>query len=96
MAALGKAKYFTTSDLKSRYWQIPLNEEDMDKMAFNCHRGLYKYNVMPFGLANAPGIFQELTSVVLLGLENFAMAYLDDIIIFSASEGEHKQHSKNF
>ena len=46
---------------------------------------------MPFGLANVPGIFQELMSVVLHGLENFAMAYLDDIIIFSASE-EHKQY----
>ena len=51
-----------------------------------------EYNVMPFGLANAPGIFQELMSVVLHGLEDFAMAYLDDIIIFSASEEEYKQH----
>ena len=49
---------------------------------------------MPFGLASAPGIFQELMSVVLPGLGNFAMAYLDDMIIFSASEEEHKQHIK--
>ena len=46
---------------------------------------------MPFGLANVPGIFQELMSIVLHGLEYFAMAYLDDIILFSASE-EHKQY----
>ena len=47
---------------------------------------------MPFGLPNVTGIFQELMSIVLHGLENFAMAYLDDIITFSAPEEEHKQH----
>ena len=46
---------------------------------------------MPFSLATAPGIFQELMSIVLHGLGHFAMAYLDDIITFSASEEEHKQ-----
>ena len=91
-AALGKAKYFTTLDLKSSYWQIPLNKEDKEKMAFTCHRGLYECNVMPFGLENPPGIFQELMSLVLHGLGNFAMAYLDDIFIFSTSEEEHKQN----
>ena len=49
---------------------------------------------MPFGLANAPGIFQQLMSVVLGGLEQFAMAYLDDILIFSASVDEHLRHLK--
>ena len=55
------------------------------EMAFTCHRGFYEYNVMPFGFANASGMFQELISFVLHGLEDFAMAYLDDIIIFSTS-----------
>ena len=91
LATLVKAKYFTTLDLKSGHWQIQLNEEDKEKMAFTCHRGLCKYNVMPFGLTSAPRIFQELMSVVLHGLENFAVAYLDDVII-SISEEEHKQH----
>ena len=49
---------------------------------------------MSFGLANAPRIYQELMSIVLHGLGDFAMAYLDDIIIFSASE-EHIQHIQN-
>ena len=62
------------------------------KHAFTCHRGLFECNVMPFGLANAPGIFQELMTVVLHGLGDFIMAYLDDIIIFSTPEEEHKQH----
>ena len=48
-----------------------MNEEDKEKTAFTCHtchRGLYEYNVMPFGIANDPGIFQELMSIVLHGL----------------------------
>ena len=68
---------------------MPLNEEDKEKTAITCHRGLYEYSGMPFGLTNAPGIFQELMSIVLHGLGDFSMAYLDDIIIFSASEEEH-------
>ena len=71
LATLGKAKHFTTLDLKSGYWQIPLNEEDREKTAFTCHSSLYKDNVMPFGLANAPGIFQELMSVSLAWSRKF-------------------------
>ena len=48
---------------------------------------------MPFDVANATGIFQELMSIVLHGLGDFAMAYLDDII-FSSSLEEHKQHGQ--
>ena len=88
VAAPGMAKYFTTLNLKSGYWQILLNKKDKEKTLFTCHRGLSEYSVMPFGLANSPGIFQEIMSIVLHGLENFAMAYLDHII-FSASEEEH-------
>ena len=81
LAVLGKADFFTTLDFRSGYWQIPIDENDKEKTAFTCHKGLYKYNVMPFGLANAPGIFQELMSIILQDLGNFAMAFLDDIII---------------
>ena len=49
-----------------------------------------------FGLAISPGMFQELMSIVLHDLGNFAMAYLDDIIILSASEVEHKQHIQKY
>ena len=58
LAVLGKAEFFTTLDWKSGYWQIPIDENDKEKTAFTCYRGLYEYNIMPFGLANAPGIFQ--------------------------------------
>ena len=91
---LGECKYFTSLDLKSGYWQVAMNEKDKEKTAFACHRGLFEFNVMPFGLSNAPAVFQELISVVLQGCDRFATAYLDDIMIFSATLEEHMQHLK--
>ena len=80
LALLGKAKYFTSLDLKSGYWQVAMDEQDKEKTAFACHKGLFEFNVMPFGLSNAPAVFQELMSVILQGCNNFATAYLDDIM----------------
>ena len=89
LASLGSAKYFSKLDLKSRYWQVELHEHDKEKSAFTCHRGLFHFKVMPFGLTNAPGVFQELMSIELRGQEDFALAYLDDILIFSNTIGDH-------
>ncbi|MCG7879415.1 MAG: RNase H-like domain-containing protein, partial [Candidatus Thiodiazotropha endolucinida] len=92
LALLGRAKYFTSLDLKSGYWQVAMDEKDKEKTAFACHKGLFEFNVMPFGLSNAPAVFQELMSVVLQGCNDFATAYLDDILIFSSSLEEHLRH----
>lgn len=92
LAQLGQAKYFTTLDLKSGYWQVAMDEESKSKTAFACHRGLFQFNVMPFGLCNAPAIFQNLMAVVLQGLEDFTTAYLDDVIIWSTDAEQHQQH----
>ena len=89
LALLGKSTYFSTLDLRSGYWQVALDRNDREKTAFACHTGLYQFRVKLFGLANAPGIFQQLMSVVLHGLEQFAMAYLDDILVFSTNASEH-------
>lgn len=45
--------------------------------------GLFQFRIMPFGLANASGIFQQLMSIVLSGIEEFTMTYLDNILVFS-------------
>ena len=92
LALLGKAKYFTSFDLKSGYKQVLMDEADKEKTAFACHRGLFEFNVMPFGLSNAPAVFQELMSVVLQGLGDFAIAYLDDILVFSPTLEDHLKH----
>ena len=92
LALLGKAKYFTSLDLKNGYWQVAMDDKDKEKTAFTCQKGLFEFNVMPFGLSNAPAVFQELMSVVLRGYHDFATAYLDDILIFSSTLEKHKRH----
>ena len=53
-----------------------MDENDKEKTAFACHRGLFQFNVMPFGSTAAPAIFQELMAKVLQGLDRFTTAYL--------------------
>ena len=92
-ASLGGAKFFSCLDLKSGYWQIAVHENDKPKTAFVSHQGLYEFNVMPFGLTNAPAVFQELMNNVLKGIRNkFAMAYIDDILVYSETYEDHIRH----
>ncbi len=53
------ARWFTTIDLANGYWQIEMEEKDKEKTAFICEQGLYEFNVMPFGLKNAPAHFKD-------------------------------------
>lgn len=92
LCLLGKARYFTALDLKSGYWQVQLDEKSKEKTAFACHKGLFQFNRMPFGLSNAPAVFQELMNIVLQGKEDFSIAYLDDILIFSETAEKHLEH----
>ena len=94
---LDGAKYFTTLDLASGFWQIQVEPESRAKTAFVTPQGLYEFLVMPFGLTNAPAVFQRLMHKVLSGLnpedgKDFVTAYLDDILIFSNSLSEHLYH----
>ena len=88
------AKIFTTLDLHSGYYHIALDNKSKAKTAFVTPFGKYKFNAGPFGLAQAPAYFQQLISIVLQDCSNFAMAYLDGIIIFSQNEQEHLKHIK--
>ena len=92
LSLLGKAKYFTSLDLKSGYYQVKVAEEDKEKTAFSTFKGQWEWNTMPFGLCNAPNVFMQLMDVVLEGLESFAVAYIDDILIFSTTLEEHWEH----
>ena len=91
-ANLCGAKIFTTLDLHSGYYHITLDNESKAKTAFVTPFGKYEFNAVPFGLAQAPAYFQQLISIVLQDCSDFAMAYLDDIIIFSQNEQEHLKH----
>ena len=85
LEALKGAKIFSTLDLKSGDWQVPINEEHKSKMVFRTSSGqLYEFNRLPFGLCNAPGTSSRLMDNVLSGLSwKVCLYYLDDIIVFS-------------
>lgn len=84
--ALGESQWFSTLDLQSGYWQVEMAPEDKEKTAFTFGHGLYEFNVMPFGLANAPATFQRLMELVLNGVPPQAcLVYLDDIIVHGRS-----------
>ena len=89
--ALHGAKWFSTLDLKSGYWQVPIAEQDKEKTAFRTSSGqLFEFNQVPFGLCNAPATFSRLMDRVLAGLHwETCLFYLNDIIVFSSTWEEH-------
>ena len=93
--ALGGARYFSTLDLASGYWQVEVDSKDREKTAFVTPFGLFQFRVMPFGLCNAPATFQRLMERVLAGLHWVTcLVYLDDIIIFSRTVEKHIEQLK--
>ena len=89
------AKYFTLLDMKSGYWQIPLDEQAKLKTAFSTRHGHYHWNVLPFGLTNGVAGYQRRINTVLARcLDLFVLVYIDDILIFSRTTKEHERHVK--
>ncbi len=87
------ASFFTKLDLRNAYHLVRIREGDEWKTAFNTPRGHFEYCILPFGLSNAPAVFQALVNDVLREmLDQFIYVYLDDILIFSHSLQEHVQH----
>lgn len=84
---------YSKIDLFKAYFQVPIAEEDKCKTAIITPFGLYEFNVMSFGLKNAPATFQRFINEVFSGL-NFVFPYLDDILIASTSEEQHEIHLK--
>lgn len=66
---LASAVWFSTLDLASGYWQVEVDPRDKEKNAFTTRAGLFEFNVLPFGLCNAPSTFQRLMEVVLADLQ---------------------------
>ena len=88
---LNRATYFTTLDLRAGYHHIPLDKPSIPKMAFNSPFRKFEYVKVLFGLTQALAYFQELMTGILKEFP-FAIAYLDDIVIFSKTPQEHLSH----
>ena len=92
---LRKSKYISKIDLTKGFWQIPLTEQSKEKSAFITPFGHYQFTVMPFGMINSSASFVRLMKRVLLNCEDFADAFIDDIIIFSETWLDHLKHIRN-
>ena len=87
-AILAGGKSFTKLDLAHAYSQIPLSKASKQYVTINTHKGLYRYNRLPFGITAAPSIFQRLMETLLQGIPHVSI-YLGDILITGTSEDDH-------
>lgn len=89
-------KYFTKLDVNSAFWSIPVREKDKYKLAFVTHQGHWQWKCLPFGLKTSPAIFQRVLSSVLQknNLSEFAVNYIDDILIHSGNYEDHLKQVK--
>ena len=91
MESLVGAKYFSTMDLKSCFWQVKVSEDSHQYTAFTVSSmGVYKFLCMPYSLCNALAMFQHLMQNCLGELNLlFAMVYLDNVIMYSETPEDH-------
>ena len=93
LSSFSGSKWFSVIDLNAAFHQIGFStEQDAELAAFVTESGHYQMKCMPFGLTNAPAIMQQLIDRVLAPHKRYALAYMDDIVIFSATFEDHVKH----
>lgn len=91
--SLGEATVFSTLNANSGYWQVEIEEHYRNKTPFPSHHNLCSFVRMPFGLKNAPGTFQQTMDVIVACVNwQFALVYLEDIVIFLKTPEERIEH----
>ena len=86
--ALNGGEKFTKLDLSEAYLQIKLEEQSKQYLVINTHQGLYQFNRLPYGVASAPAIFQQIMEQILPKLPG-VVCYIDDILITGRNDDEH-------
>ena len=92
--SIQESKIFSKFDCKSGFWQIKMHPDSIEWTAFTYLLGHYEWLVMPFGLKNAPSIFQRKMDEVFSKYKKFVCIYIDDILVHSKSREEHVGHLK--
>ena len=87
---------YSKFDMKFGFWQIQIQESDRYKTTFNVPFGKYEWNVMSFGLKNAPSEFQKIMNDIFNPYSKFIIVYIDDVLIFSQNIDQHFKHIQTF
>ena len=91
IGTIGGAKFITVCDVQNAYWQIPIAKKDCHKTAFVTSKGKYVFKVLPFGIANAPWVFQRAMSLAFanFGQRSGLLVCMDDVIACYATSEAH-------
>lgn len=90
LANLSGGRYFSKLDMSQAYLQLPLDEPSKELVTINTHKGLYRFNRLPFGVSCAPSVFQRTMDNLFQGVKGVSV-YIDDILITGATVEEHLQ-----
>jgi len=93
-ATLGEGKEFTKLDLSQAYQQLELDEESEGFTTISTHKGLFRYNRLPYGIASAPGIFPRTIESLLQGIPQVVVR-IDDILVTGKTRHNHLKHLKD-
>ena len=86
---VGQCNVISKLDLSKGFHQVPVSEADKEKTTFVSHCGKFQYCRMPFGLRNAPAVFQQTMENALEGCQKFSRPYIDDIVVYSKCWSDH-------
>ena len=99
LSKLGDANFFTTLDLGSAFWPVPLRKQDREKTGFACELGLFQWKRMPFGLCNATGTFQRIMAQARTNVNkkygNLIMFYVDYVVVATPTLEDHGENRRS-